>query len=462
EKEENFSDLEKGDKSDIQDVHSIQNDSILESENPTSALSVKGADVSGATTVEQTAGLGGAKELDGGLTAWLQVVGNFFITMTTWGLVQSFGVFENYYHNTLLSSIPLSWISLIGSIESFLMLVVGIISGPLFDAGYHWPLTLLGSLLVTIGMFMVSISKEYYQVMLSQGVCVGIGSGLLYLPSVTVVTIYFKTKRVIALGIANAGAGIGGIVFTFIFRQLEPQIGFGWATRVLGFVCLTIILTNLVVLRPLPRVANQAKLTWEMVRSNVPYLIVLVAYFFFTLGLYVPFFYLPAYAQARLHVSEQFTFTLVPVLNGGSCVGRVLGPLLVSYFKIISPLVALTGSLLVCAVMAFLWITIQNTGEIYTFCLFYGMFSGSCMTMIVSVVVEFLPVLSVAGSMTGIAFAVLAVGLLIGNPIVGSIVSHANGSYIDAQVFTGVILLVSAFFLVVAIIWKGATKSRQW
>jgi hypothetical protein len=48
---------------------------------------------------------------------------------------------------------------------------------------------------------------------------------------------------------AASGSGIGGVLHPFMFRQLQLRIGFPWATRILGFVTLTMNLMSLVLLR---------------------------------------------------------------------------------------------------------------------------------------------------------------------------------------------------------------------
>lgn len=67
----------------------------------------------------------------------------------------------------------------------------------------------IGSFLVVLGLFMLSLSTAYYQIFLSQGVCVGIGGGLLYVPSLALVSKSFHKKRAIAMGIVTCGVGLG-------------------------------------------------------------------------------------------------------------------------------------------------------------------------------------------------------------------------------------------------------------
>ena len=48
----------------------------------------------------------------------------------------------------------------------------------------------------------------YWQVVLTQGGCVGLGSGLIFVPSVAVGTAVFSEERAIAVGIASPASNL--------------------------------------------------------------------------------------------------------------------------------------------------------------------------------------------------------------------------------------------------------------
>ncbi|KFY36840.1 hypothetical protein V495_07570 [Pseudogymnoascus sp. VKM F-4514 (FW-929)] len=171
---------------------------------------------------------------EGGLEAWLQVVGAFSIMVATWGLVNTYGVYQTYYQTVMLTSNSASSISWIGSLQACLLFIGGLVSGPLFDAGYFRAELIVGLFLICFGMFMTSLCTSYWQVILAQGVCVGLGMGLTFLPAAGLLAQYFQKRRAFALGIGGTGSPIGGIIFPIIFSRLEPSIGFGWATRVIA------------------------------------------------------------------------------------------------------------------------------------------------------------------------------------------------------------------------------------
>ena len=100
--------------------------------------------------------------------------------------------------------------------QAYLLMLVGTISGPLFDAGYLRLQLFLGAFLLVFGMMMTSISTTYWQIMLSQGVCIGIGCGCLFVPSVAIISQWFTTKKAFATGIAASGSSLGMVFYLSI------------------------------------------------------------------------------------------------------------------------------------------------------------------------------------------------------------------------------------------------------
>lgn len=63
--------------------------------------------------------------------------------------------------------------------------------------------------MVVFGMMMTSISTSYWQIVLAQAMCMGIGLGCLFVPSVAIVSTYFSTRKAFATGIAASGSSLG-------------------------------------------------------------------------------------------------------------------------------------------------------------------------------------------------------------------------------------------------------------
>jgi MFS family permease len=130
------------------------------------------------------------------------------------GIYNSYGAFQTFYQQNILSSNSASSIAWIGSIQGFLLMFLGAVLGPIFDRGYFRSLILTGTLAVVFGLMMTSISTKYYQVFLSQGVVVGLGSSCIFVPSIATVATYFNRKRSLAVGIALTGSSLGTFHYT--------------------------------------------------------------------------------------------------------------------------------------------------------------------------------------------------------------------------------------------------------
>ncbi|KAI0430918.1 hypothetical protein F5Y09DRAFT_213139 [Xylaria sp. FL1042] len=142
---------------------------------------------------------------EGGWFAWLQVVGDsehsaststhvkrpLFVTdvdVYGRGMLNSFGTFQTYYELDGLSSQSAFTISWIGSTQSALFFVASLIVGPLFDLGYFRSLLWVGTALLVVSMFLLSVTSQFYQVLLTQSVLFGLGAGFVFLPAPCQVT----------------------------------------------------------------------------------------------------------------------------------------------------------------------------------------------------------------------------------------------------------------------------------
>ena len=119
------------------------------------------------------------------------------------------GAFQTFCTQTYLPHTPSSAIFWIGSIQAFLLLIGGTVTGSLYDRGYPHALVFTGAFLVVLGMMMTSIATSYWRILLAQGVFVGLGNGCLFVPSVSVLPAYFPKNRALALGVAASGSGFG-------------------------------------------------------------------------------------------------------------------------------------------------------------------------------------------------------------------------------------------------------------
>ena len=97
----------------------------------------------------------------------------------------------------------------IGSLQSFLSVLCGAVAGPLYDHGFLRPLFMVGSALLVSGLLLTSFLHEYWELMVTQGLMVGLGGGLLFLPGLLGLSTHFDSRLALAQGIATSGGSLG-------------------------------------------------------------------------------------------------------------------------------------------------------------------------------------------------------------------------------------------------------------
>ena len=101
---------------------------------------------------------------------------------------------------------------------------------------------------------------EYVHIFFSHGVCVGVGTGLIYLPCITCCSEYHHQKPGVALGLATLGSSLGSLIFPIMFNKLQPNIGYAWTIRIIGFLVMGLLLLALLLLRPRSRAIESRRL----------------------------------------------------------------------------------------------------------------------------------------------------------------------------------------------------------
>ncbi|KAJ5678432.1 uncharacterized protein N7477_004065 [Penicillium maclennaniae] len=380
---------------------------------------------------------------DTGLFSWLQVLGSFFLFFNSWGVINTWGAYQTYYEQTLLSDSSSSSIAWIGSLQSFLLMLIGVITGPLFDAGYFRGLIAFAGCMLPFGLMMTSLATKYWQLILAQGICVGLAAGCLFVPSVAILPQYFRRKRGLANGLAASGSSIGGVVYPIIFNQLQKQIGFAWATRVIGFLCFGTIFISFSIMRIRFPPKEKRKLYQFSAFKDPGYCIFCAAMFFGFLGFYNFLFYVQSYAIDTGIVDNNLGFYLLSMLNAASTFGRILPNFLADH---LGPLNMLTPAVTITSILAFVWIGIHTVPGIIILAVFYGFFSGGFVSLPPVVMASMTPDVRNLGTRLGMVFAITSIGLLIGTPIGGAILADTN-TYLGVQLFTASCLVTSAVLM---------------
>lgn len=365
------------------------------------------------------------------------------------GVVNSFGAYQTYYKSDLLQDSAPSAVSLIGAIQAFLLMFVGALTGPFYDAGHFRLLLLLGSFLLAFGQMMLSLCTEYWQVLLAQAFCVGAGAGCLFIPTVAILTTYFSTRLATAIGFAATGSGVGGIVYPVMVHKLIGRVGFPWTARAMGFVVIGTLLVPIALMKMRVLPASRRRLFDPHAFTEPSFELFVVGTMLGLMGLFTPFFYIQLYALNQQAADSDFAFYLLAIMNAASIFGRIIPNVIADR---IGPFNSMIPCAFACSILAFCLIRISSLGSTVVFCILYGFFSGTFISLPLPIIVSLTPDRSKAGARLGMAFLVMSIGMLTGTPIAGAILS--NGGYTRVWIYTGTTTMCCAIMTVAARVWK--------
>lgn len=294
---------------------------------------------------------------------------------------------------------------------------------------------MVGSFLIVFGLMMSSLATEYYQLFLSQGLCVGLGGGCLFAPTVAVVSTYFTTRRSLAVGIVAAGGSLGSTMYPIVFRRLQPSIGFPWAMRVIAFIAMGLLSLSISIMKSRVRPSKEARKLIDVdAFKSPPFMVFTLGLFMALSGIYVPIFDVVVNAQASSNLSQNNSFYILSILNAASAFGRVIpGQIADIYGALEMTIIATFCS----AIFAYGWIGIHNLGGSIAFAIVYGFMSGSVVSLHAGVVASLVPDMSRVGTWLGMELFVAGLGILIGSPIAGVLVDPVTGSFANVFIFAG-------------------------
>ncbi|OGM39540.1 monocarboxylate transporter [Aspergillus bombycis] len=428
--------------------------------NPTAEL--KGTVAATGTETSEDA----ARHVDHGLRAWTVVAGAWCCLFCGFGWVNAIGIFQDYYQAHQLRTYSASSISWILSLEPFILFAAGLVIGRVFDNyGPKW-LLLIGTFLHVFGLMMTSISHEYYQFILAQGICSPLGASFVFYPALSCTATWFDKRRALAFGIVSSGSSLGGVVFPTMLARLLPRIGFGWSLRISGFMVLAmLIIANLTVRSRIAPVPRPVKLTdYVGPFSEIPFILLMLASCCGFFAMFVPINYVIVEAQED-GVNRDLAGYLLTILNAASLPGRILPGYLgdkLGRFNVMIAMCALSA-----VVLLVLWLpgTLLSPGSaaIYiVFSLLYGFASGAFVGMVPALLSQISPDVTKTGVRQGVLFTCISIASLTGSPIAGAILSRQNGTYWGLQVFAGAMMVGSVFFFVAArVVLAGGSIGKK-
>lgn len=169
---------------------------------------------------------------------WIIVISGFVISSTTCGVGYSFGVFFTSFKATLGQNSTI--VSGAYSLSLFMFSVFGIFAG--FGVDRYGPrmITILGGLLLSLGLFLTSEVTSIWELYITYAL-IGIGMSPAYAPMMTTVSRWISKHRGFALGIISAGVGAGPLIVAPLATYLISIHGWRLTLRLLAFIPILVI-----------------------------------------------------------------------------------------------------------------------------------------------------------------------------------------------------------------------------
>ncbi|KAG2055978.1 MFS general substrate transporter [Suillus hirtellus] len=382
---------------------------------------------------------------EGGLAAWSTAFGSFLILFCSWGYIASFGVYQDFYTGNYLANETSFAISFIGSINTFLGTSVSLVAGTLYDRGYFYHLVVAGSLLQSFSLFMLSLAKpnQYYQIFLTQGLGSGIALGLLYIPSLAIVSHYFRRKRTLVMAFVTMGSSLGAIIHPIMLNNLlNGRLGFANGVRASAGLVSALLLIACLCMRtrldPPTTPVNYIVAARKCLR-DIPFFFATVGAFLFQIGVYYPTFFLQL-DSTQHGISITFSSYSLVILNASSSVGRVSAGYIAGYIGVLNSTVI---SAISCGLILLGTIGLSSLASVVIIGVLYGYFQGVYTALLSPLMATLTHDPSELGGWMGVSFFLGGFGSLIGTPISGALLT-SDYIWWRPALFSGIAALAGA------------------
>jgi MFS family permease len=403
---------------------------------------------------------------EGGLQAWLCVLGSFFLLLASFGFMVSLGTLQDYWREHQLKAYTARDIGWIPSVFVYLGLGGGIWVGPLFDRYGPRVLTLVGSVLYIICMFALAECTKYWHFMLCLGVLGGTSSALITTAGLAAVSHWFDKRRGRATGVAMIGNTVGGTIIPLILRATFPRYGWAWSIRILAFAVLAFLVVGNIFVRGrlTPKKPSETEKKASMMSfhlfGNADFTFLTITVFGIEIVLFGTLGILPTYASTQGY-PPMTGFYLISVMNGVSCLGRFFPGFLSDYAGRFNTLLLMIFLTLV--VMLALWLPFGATSlpALYTFTALFGFGTGSWMAL-VPVCIGQLCRAEEFGRYWGTCYFIASLATLVCIPISGELVvsigPQAMVGFFCAVLFVSLISFVLSRWACLGWKWRWRVK----
>ena len=249
---------------------------------------------------------------------------------------------------------------------------------------------------------MASLSTQYWQLFLAQGICSGLGNGCVFCPALSIVSTYFSERKIFAIELCACGSATGGLIYPAMVQQLIPRVGYGWTMRALAFTVLACLTACNVLARPRVPPRRTGPILELAAFAEIPYTLFASGMFSVLWGVYFAFYYLSSFGVDVINIPQTESINLFLILNGVGIIGRTVPAYVADHYTgPMNILLLVTISSIICA---YAMIGVTSRGGIYAWAVVYGIVGNALQGLFPAVLSSLTTDLKKVGVRTGMVF----------------------------------------------------------
>lgn len=256
--------------------------------------------------------------------AWLIAVAGLVANAAGWGTMNSFGAFLDPMTDEFGSGLGAT--ALIYALPSFVLFMLGMVTGPL--AEQHGPrrMVVAGAALIGSGLAITSAAPNLAVAVAAYGLLVGLGMACFLVPMTACIGGWFVRRRALAQGLSASGAGLGTLLVVPFARWLIDEFGWRRAYGTLAVLCTAALLVAAAAAARPPHQVRGGRPSLRQVRhaaSAGPFARVYLGGLLMSAALFVPFVFLVRYATDH-GIDGRAAALLLSVLGASNVVSRLV------------------------------------------------------------------------------------------------------------------------------------------
>jgi OFA family oxalate/formate antiporter-like MFS transporter len=345
-------------------------------------------------------------------------------------------------------------IALVFSLCAFLWFSSGAPAGMLADRFGARRVAIAGVACLVLALYLASTAQSLGLLYATYSIGIGIGVGLVYVPSVGAVQPWFTANRAFASGLAVAGIGAGNFVGPLLAAW---WIGlFGWRGAYLALAAFVLVLGGIAAALLKPKSRDSSRILEGIplgeALKTTPFWLLFISLMLSCTGLFVPMVHLGPYATDAGYTEAQGV-ALVSLIGVGSLVGRFTIGAPADRIGRLPSLGLMYAGL---GIMFFLWAVASAYWVLVVFAVVFGVCYGAYVALLPTIVMDLYGQRSVSG-IIGCLYTGCGLGTLVG-PWLAGVAYDAVGSY-QLPILAGAAFSVGAAACVVVLMHGGQAKA---